>query len=768
MVRKYKLKLNHKKAKAAVRQQGAFAGGSRERARSVPPKISKRYLPEPYEQREQDDNEDPEDPGMPGHSCNYQANTQEVTLRDVERPPRVYEDEKGTYIMDGERKKRIHFTSGAHNHQANKQTVNLVLSGLTTQAKRKPRKPRAPKLKPDEEPKKEEDKTEEEKKAEGQSTAYREPGLNGPRPDPTPREQADNPNYKLNALFKLLLRGKKISNQNFKTIEKTINDIPTKTLKSTLSTILGQNPLLPGVALPSWVDFKLGDTLGSQIKKIIPNDPYKIMSAIDLTDEPEQKQTQPVQTREIVSVAPDSEARKKQLEADEEAKRRADAEAKRKEEDDKKQDETEIDTEPYQPFKLIPPEISDPALFLYLKREEAREKASVELLPDDPPPARPARPAMASAAASALDLPDMPAGPVVPGPAGPAEPAKPSKPAKAAARPLLPEYEDPDIIGLPGTSPLTEEEERAIINNIVKQMNPEPERQKILEKMSGWDLFFSDLNNTIFRPTKNRDENPTERQALLTLLKITPKDDESYLRAIARKVTPQLVVEYYNARAANPYPVPAGKSGLRDTNKAILDTMIKEISRQQDEAERARFRGYGKAKQSLMVGLYDSQIDDMMRGYPEYVGCISRDEIAGLNLPEKIGEPGHGRFGFVYNTVPSNKPTVYDGHWRAIYIDLDNDKEIDHYDSFGDPAEPDIQAQIKRLLDQFNLPYYLKWKDNRVVDQRANSNNCGYFATSFLMDRFAGKPFKDASGYSNIQAGERKARGLNKKFKYLT
>ena len=768
MVRKYKLKLNHKQ------QRKPLQGGARERARSVPPKISKRYLPEnPGNRGEQEEQED---------SGNYQANTQEVTIRDVERPPRVYEDEKGTYIMDGEKKKRIIFTSGAHNHQANKQTVNLVLSGLTTQAKRKPRKPRAPKLKPDEEHKKEEDKTEEEKKAEGQSTAYREPGLNGPRPDPTPREQADNPNYKLNALFKLLLRGKKISDRNFKTIEKTINDIPTKTLKSTLSTILGQNPLLPGVALPSWVDFKLGDTLGSQIKKVIPNDPYKIMAAIDLTDEPEQKQTQPVQTREIVAVAPDSDARKKQLEADAEAKQRADAESKRKAEEDKKQDETEIDTDPYKPFKLIPPEISDPALFLYLKREEAREKATVEVLPDEPPPARPAmsaRPAMAAAAASSLDLPaepdepdipDEPAVPVpaVPGPAGPAGPAKPAKPAKPAARQYLPESEDLDISDLPGTSVLTEEEERAIINNVVKQMNPEPERRKILEKMSGWDLFFSDLNNTIFRPTRNRDENPAERQALLDVLDITPTDDDTYLTAIARKVTPQLVVEYYTARAANPYPMPAGKSGVRNTNKAILKTMIEAIAKQQDEARRARIRGFGKAKQSLMVGLYDTQIDDMMRGYPEYVGCISRDEIAGLNLPEKIGQPGHGRFGFVYNTVPSNKPTVYDGHWRAIYIDLDNDKEINHYDSYGDPAEPDIQASIKRLLDQFDLPYYLKWKDNRIVDQRANSNNCGYFATSFLMDRFAGKPFKDASGYSNIQAGERKARGLNKKFKYLT
>jgi hypothetical protein len=162
-----------------------------------------------------------------------------------------------------------------------------------------------------------------------------------------------------------------------------------------------------------------------------------------------------------------------------------------------------------------------------------------------------------------------------------------------------------------------------------------------------------------------------------------------------------------------------------------------------------------------MVGLFDDQINDMLSGYPEYVGCISRDEIAKLDVPDS------GRFGFVYNTVPSDRPTKYEGHWRAIYIDLDNDKEIDHYDSYGDPAELDIQESIKKLLEQFNLPYYLKWKDNRITEQRSNSSTCGYFATMFLMDRFAGKPFVDATGYSNIKAGERRARGLNEKFKFL-
>jgi len=168
-------------------------------------------------------------------------------------------------------------------------------------------------------------------------------------------------------------------------------------------------------------------------------------------------------------------------------------------------------------------------------------------------------------------------------------------------------------------------------------------------------------------------------------------------------------------------------------------------------------KSQGKGK-TLMTGLYNDQIDDMLRHEPKYFGCISRDEIHKLQLDD------NGKYGFIYNTVPSNKPTKYDGHWRAIYIDLDDGKSIDHYDSFGEPAEEDIQNQIGTLLKPFNLPYYLKWKDNKIVNQRSNSSNCGFFCVNFLQDRFEGIPFVDSTGYSNANKAEK---DLKKKFGYL-
>ena len=165
--------------------------------------------------------------------------------------------------------------------------------------------------------------------------------------------------------------------------------------------------------------------------------------------------------------------------------------------------------------------------------------------------------------------------------------------------------------------------------------------------------------------------------------------------------------------------------------------------------------GSGRTK---MLGLYNDQIDDQLDHLNCYAGCISRDEIGKLQLNDC------GKYAIVYNTVPSGKPTTYDGHWRAIFIDLDGDKSIDHYDSFGMEAEPDIQEQVASLLKSFDLPYYLKWKDNRIVNQRANSSNCGWFCIQFLTDRAEGKPFIDATGYSAVDKSEK---ALKKRFGYL-
>lgn len=706
-----------------------------QRARSVPPDISPRYEP---------------------RGKNNQTNKQTVTIqtaadeptaptiRQVDRPPVVYEDDKGFFVLDDDRKKRIIYTAGAQNHQANQQTVNLVLSTLTTKAKRKTRKPRAPKLKPDEE-KTEEDKTDEEKKAEaeaGKSTAY-----TGPKPEPSPEEQAADPKYRLGELMRRLIQTSVQNKKDAAKLLKRINLLPAGSTLSLLKAIEGRNPLLPGVALPSWVDFARGDRLGNAPQKIIPNDPYKIMAAVDITDDPEQKRnTNPF------NLNPDVQPRPPKTEAI----------------DSGASDYPRITEVPESPEEKKQREDRENQMFADLENEEQAkfqqrqaEDSKVEVLGDAGP---------------IMSPPEMPA-------------AAAAEPAAAAAEPDA----QPDMLRQAAEPAAATEEKKAPRkkwSDYTEQEKKERLSARIVQKVNA-DTYYEDDDkvkdfNTIVDITR---ENPinaflwymkkefiidkniisiNDINALLQKYNIIsdkvkdqlvgsqPEVYELAIKKIKQKLTPTFIEDYFKAREEVDSSTYDRKGNPRRARaKLIYEKML-------DMANR-RPQGRGNRKPSIMVGLYDNQIDDMMRHYPEYMGCISRDEIGKLNIPDNIS-----RFGFVYNTVPSNKPTVNEGHWRAIFIDLDNEKEIDHYDSYGEPAEPDIQAQIKTLLEPFNLPYYLKWKDNRIIDQRANSNNCGYFATSFLMDRFAGKPFKDASGYSNIMAGERKARGLNKKFKYMT
>ena len=61
---------------------------------------------------------------------------------------------------------------------------------------------------------------------------------------------------------------------------------------------------------------------------------------------------------------------------------------------------------------------------------------------------------------------------------------------------------------------------------------------------------------------------------------------------------------------------------------------------------------------------------------------------------------------------------------------------------------------IKGLIDKIKPKDYLKFKINRIKEQCASTDNCGYFAMRFLMDRFNNIKWKDASGYSDVMKSE--------------
>ena len=157
-------------------------------------------------------------------------------------------------------------------------------------------------------------------------------------------------------------------------------------------------------------------------------------------------------------------------------------------------------------------------------------------------------------------------------------------------------------------------------------------------------------------------------------------------------------------------------------------------------------------------GLYDDEIEKIMKKYVDkgFKGVYSINEIPKIPVSDVMG--------FIMNLDPSYKPG---SHWVAVYIDTKHDKSLEYYDSYADEPPKQFMKNINVLIKKLNPSVYLKFKVNRIVHQRANSSNCGWFAMKFLLDRFMGIPFKDCTGYSDILRSERNIESFKEKFNYI-
>lgn len=144
----------------------------------------------------------------------------------------------------------------------------------------------------------------------------------------------------------------------------------------------------------------------------------------------------------------------------------------------------------------------------------------------------------------------------------------------------------------------------------------------------------------------------------------------------------------------------------------------------------------GKGKEG--DGLYDSEIDELMKSTPSYSGTIAADEMDSLPVKDKMC--------FVMNTDNSNEPGR---HWVAVYIDKNKDKEVNYYDPFGDPPTNQTLKGLKQIVDKMDPDTLLKFKINSVKNQDVNSDTCGWHSMNFLKERSNGSSFKEATGFES-------------------
>ena len=131
-------------------------------------------------------------------------------------------------------------------------------------------------------------------------------------------------------------------------------------------------------------------------------------------------------------------------------------------------------------------------------------------------------------------------------------------------------------------------------------------------------------------------------------------------------------------------------------------------------------------------GLNSEQIDAMMKKYPEYLGTIASDQVLSLNIKPKA------RQCFIMNLDKHNQKG---SHWVGVFMDArpEGSNSVEYYNSFADKPTKAFMKDIKVLAQKLNANTYLKFKENRVIDQDAKTSNCGFFACKFLIDRLRGK-----------------------------
>ena len=204
-----------------------------------------------------------------------------------------------------------------------------------------------------------------------------------------------------------------------------------------------------------------------------------------------------------------------------------------------------------------------------------------------------------------------------------------------------------------------------------------------------------------------------------------------------------------------PMAPPSGITAQGAISQADLDRAIAEGKRISENVY-----GIGSSGSGSDLGkhaLTTSQLDAIMAAAgSKYLGTIGKDQI---DMLQPI--PNAPIQGFIMNLDPSWKSG---SHWVGVIV---TPKTIEYHDSFGDPPPRDILPSLKRLAAKISPHSTQQFKINRIVQQRANSTNCGYHSAKWLYDRFNGMSFKDSTGYSDVLNSERAVRGYMSELKKL-
>lgn len=176
------------------------------------------------------------------------------------------------------------------------------------------------------------------------------------------------------------------------------------------------------------------------------------------------------------------------------------------------------------------------------------------------------------------------------------------------------------------------------------------------------------------------------------------------------------------------------------------------------------FKNYGDGKNNnLQDGLYNTEIDNIMKPFKWFIGTIPFNELDNL-----LKNTSLMKFSFIMNTANMNDNNNVMHHWIAFYIDLKNECSIEIYDPLARIQKDKIKYNkikhiLKRYVENNKIQCYVKLKDNKIPQQN-KSSLCGFLCIRFLLARNNNIPFKKITNYSKISFSEKDAQNMKNRY----
>lgn len=152
--------------------------------------------------------------------------------------------------------------------------------------------------------------------------------------------------------------------------------------------------------------------------------------------------------------------------------------------------------------------------------------------------------------------------------------------------------------------------------------------------------------------------------------------------------------------------------------------------------------------------LYNDEIAKIIKKrVGKVVPVIPSDKVKYLKDYVKRGDKN---FSAIINTNPSNSDGsgtdgFRPGHWRAIYINNEDDyPSIEFFDPLVSMPEKELVIELKKIAKKMNPERMFLYKENRLQRQAKEASTCGYHAAQFVDDRMNGESWCSATGYDDF------------------